>query len=64
LKYRFYRTPKEVLMQNILNTTGSLKGGGFLGGLLLGYAPKKVVKLIVVIVGLFITGFGYLQYHQ
>jgi uncharacterized membrane protein (Fun14 family) len=30
-------------------------GGGFFGGLLLGYALKKVVKLIAVVVGLFIA---------
>jgi uncharacterized membrane protein (Fun14 family) len=29
-----------------------------------GYAIKKVVKLIAVIAGLFITGFVYLQYQQ
>jgi uncharacterized membrane protein (Fun14 family) len=39
-------------------------GGGFIGGLLLGYALKKVVKLIAVVVGLFIAGLTYLQYQQ
>jgi uncharacterized membrane protein (Fun14 family) len=39
-------------------------GGGFLGGLLIGYALKKVVKLIAVVVGLFIAGLAYLQYQQ
>ena len=39
-------------------------GGGFVGGLLLGYALKKVLKLIAIIVGLFITGLAYLQYQQ
>ena len=39
-------------------------GAGFFGGLLLGYAIKKVVKVIAVIVGLFIAGLTYLQYHQ
>ena len=34
------------------------------GGLLLGYALKRVVKLTVVIVGLFIPGLAYLQYQQ
>jgi uncharacterized membrane protein (Fun14 family) len=34
------------------------------GGLLLGYALKKVVKVIAVIVGLFIAGLAYLQYQQ
>jgi uncharacterized membrane protein (Fun14 family) len=39
-------------------------GGGFIGGLLLGYALKKVVKLMAVRVGLFIAGLAYLQYQQ
>ena len=39
-------------------------GGGFFGGLLLGFALKRVVKLIAVIAGLFIAGLAYLQYHQ
>jgi uncharacterized membrane protein (Fun14 family) len=39
-------------------------GGGSIGGLLLGYALKKVVKLITVVVGLFIAGLLYLQYQQ
>jgi uncharacterized membrane protein (Fun14 family) len=39
-------------------------GGGFIGGLLLGFALKKVVKLIAIVVGLFIAGLAYLQYQQ
>jgi uncharacterized membrane protein (Fun14 family) len=39
-------------------------GGGFVGGLLLGYALKKAVKLIAVVIGLFIAGLAYLQYQQ
>ena len=39
-------------------------GVGFFGGLLLGYAIKKVVRLIAVIVGFFIAGLTYLQYQQ
>jgi uncharacterized membrane protein (Fun14 family) len=39
-------------------------GGGFFGGLLLGYALKKVVKLIAVVFGLFIAALAYLQYQQ
>jgi uncharacterized membrane protein (Fun14 family) len=38
--------------------------GGFSGGLLLGYALKKVVKLAAVVVGLFLAGLAYLQYQQ
>ena len=39
-------------------------GGGFFGGLHLGYAIKKVIKLIAIIAGLFIAGLAYLQYQQ
>jgi uncharacterized membrane protein (Fun14 family) len=39
-------------------------GGGFFGGILLGYALKKIVKIVAVIVGLFIAGLAYLQYQQ
>ena len=39
-------------------------GGGFFGGILLGYALKKVVKLIAVVLGLFLAGLAYLQYQQ
>lgn len=42
----------------------AVTGGGFIGGLLLGYALKKVVKLMAVVVGLFIAGLSYLQYQQ
>ena len=49
---------------DFITATASTVGGGFFGGLLIGYALKKVVKLIAVIVGLFIAGLAYLQYHQ
>jgi uncharacterized membrane protein (Fun14 family) len=39
-------------------------GGGFISGLFLGYALKKVVKLIAIVVGLSIAGLVYLQYQQ
>jgi uncharacterized membrane protein (Fun14 family) len=39
-------------------------GGGFLVGVLIGYALKKVIKLVAVIVGLFLAGLAYLQHHQ
>jgi uncharacterized membrane protein (Fun14 family) len=35
-----------------------------IGGLLFGYALKKVVKLMAVVIGLFIAGLAYLQYQQ
>ena len=39
-------------------------GGGFFVGILIGYALKKVIKLLAVIVGLFLAGLAFLQYHQ
>jgi uncharacterized membrane protein (Fun14 family) len=39
-------------------------GGGFFLGVLIGYALKKVIKLVAVIFGLFLAGLAYLQYHQ
>jgi uncharacterized membrane protein (Fun14 family) len=39
--------------------TTATMGGGFFVGFLIGYALKKVIKIVAVIVGL-----AYLQYHQ
>jgi uncharacterized membrane protein (Fun14 family) len=39
-----------------LTSISTTIGGGFIGGLLLGYALKKVVKLTAVVVGLFLAG--------
>ena len=44
--------------------TAATMGGGFFVGILIGYALKKVIKLVAVIVGLFLAGLAYLQYHQ
>jgi len=44
--------------------TAATLGGGFFVGILIGYALKKVIKLLAVIVGLFLAGLVYLQYHQ
>jgi uncharacterized membrane protein (Fun14 family) len=52
------------LTADSLVTASASIGGGFLGGLLLGYALKKVIKLIAIITGLFIAGLAYLQYQQ
>jgi uncharacterized membrane protein (Fun14 family) len=45
-------------------STAANMGGGFFVGVLIGYALKKVIKLVAVIVGLFLAGLAYLQYHQ
>src|SRR5919197_3384511 len=39
-------------------------GGGFFVGVLVGYALKKVIKLVSIGVGLFLAGLAYLQYQQ
>ena len=49
---------------DIIASISASVGGGFFGGILLGYALKKVVKLIAVVVGLFLVGLAYLQYQQ
>jgi hypothetical protein len=43
---------------DIITLVSATVGGGFFGGLLFGYAIKKVVKLIAVIAGLSIAGFS------
>jgi uncharacterized membrane protein (Fun14 family) len=44
--------------------TAATLGGGFFVGILIGYALKKVIKLVAVIFGLFLAGLAYLQYHH
>jgi uncharacterized membrane protein (Fun14 family) len=44
--------------------TAATLGGGFFAGVLIGYALKKVIKIAAIIVGLFLAGLAYLQYHQ
>jgi uncharacterized membrane protein (Fun14 family) len=39
-------------------------GGGFFVGVIIGYALKKVIKLVAVIVGLFLAGLAYLQSQE
>jgi uncharacterized membrane protein (Fun14 family) len=44
--------------------TAATMGGGFFAGVLIGYALKRIIKIVTVIVGLFLAGLTYLQYHQ
>jgi uncharacterized membrane protein (Fun14 family) len=46
--------------ENLLPTL-SLIGGGFLAGLVTGWALKKVIKLLAVVVGLFLGALMYLE---
>jgi uncharacterized membrane protein (Fun14 family) len=39
-------------------------GSGFFVDVLIGYALKKIIKLLAVIVGLFLAGLAYLQSQQ
>ncbi len=47
-----------------ISSLGATIGGGFFGGILIGYALKKVVNVAAVIAGLFFAGLTYLQYQQ
>jgi uncharacterized membrane protein (Fun14 family) len=50
-----------------VSISGSLAvtiGGGFFGGILIGYAVKKVIKIAAVVVGLFLAALAYLQNQQ
>jgi uncharacterized membrane protein (Fun14 family) len=49
---------------DIISSYAATMGGGFFVGVLIGYALKKVIKLLAVIFGLFLAGLAYLQYHQ
>jgi uncharacterized membrane protein (Fun14 family) len=57
-------TGDRILSIDIITPTVATMGGGFFGGLLIGYAIKKVVKLIAIVSGLFVAGLAYLQYQQ
>jgi len=51
---------------NLENTfsVASTVGGGFFAGILVGWAVKKVIKLVAIMAGLFLAGLAYLQYQQ
>jgi uncharacterized membrane protein (Fun14 family) len=48
----------------IFGRAAATLGGGFFVGVLIGYALKKVIKLVAVMVGLFLAGLAYLQSQQ
>jgi uncharacterized membrane protein (Fun14 family) len=52
-----------LVLDNFTSVTASVVGGFFVG-ILIGYALKKVVKLVAIVVGLFFAGLTYLQYQQ
>jgi uncharacterized membrane protein (Fun14 family) len=52
------------LSADSITSASAIVGGGFVGGLLLGFALKKVVKMLAVIFGLFLAEIAYLQYQH
>jgi uncharacterized membrane protein (Fun14 family) len=44
--------------------TAATLGGGFFVGILIGYALKRIIKIAAIVVGLFLAGLAYLQYHH
>jgi uncharacterized membrane protein (Fun14 family) len=44
-----------------ISSYATTMGGGFFVGILIGYALKKVIKIVAVIVGLFLARLVYLQ---
>ena len=52
------------MITDTLTSMSASIGGGFFGGLLIGYALKKVIRMLAVVVGLFLAGLAYLQYQQ
>jgi uncharacterized membrane protein (Fun14 family) len=47
-----------------LGSTAAIIGGGFFIGILIGYVFKESNQNSSCIVGLFLAGLEYLQYHQ
>jgi uncharacterized membrane protein (Fun14 family) len=50
-------------VENLSSITATI-GGGFFAGALIGFALKKVLKILAIVVGLFFSGLVYLQYQQ
>src|SRR5438128_9252566 len=48
----------------ILSSFGATIGGGFFAGALIGFALKRILKILAIVVGLFFAGLAYLQYQQ
>jgi uncharacterized membrane protein (Fun14 family) len=47
-----------------LSSVTATMGGGFFAGALIGFALKKVLKILAIVVGLFFVGLAYLQYQH
>ena len=47
-----------------LGPAAATLGAGFFVGVLIGYALKKVIKIVSIIIRLFFAGLAYLQYQH
>jgi uncharacterized membrane protein (Fun14 family) len=54
----------EVKVVNLDENLAVTVGGGFFGGILIGYALKKTIKIVAIITGFFLAALAYLQYQQ
>ena len=54
----------KVRSMNLDENLAVTLGGGFFGGILIGYALKKVIKVVAIIAGFFLAALAYLQYQQ
>jgi uncharacterized membrane protein (Fun14 family) len=52
-----------LIPDNFISISGTI-GGGFVAGILIGWAVKKVIKLVAIMAGLFLAGLAYLQYQR
>jgi uncharacterized membrane protein (Fun14 family) len=52
-----------IIVNDLMPFAGTI-GGGFLFGLLAGYAIKKIIKIAAVIIGLFIAALAYLEFQR
>ena len=55
---------RNIMSFDNISSYAATMGGGFFVGVLIGYAVKKIIKMVAVVVGLFLAGLAYLQYHQ
>jgi uncharacterized membrane protein (Fun14 family) len=63
-EYAFAGDLSMMINTDTLTSMSATIGGGFFGGLLIGYALKKVIKMLAVVIGLFLAGLAFLQYQQ
>ena len=63
-QYRVVSNINGVRWMNLNENLAVTVEGGFFGGILIGYALKKIIKIVTVIAGFFLAALVYLQYQQ